>query len=133
VHIPLLLRRVQGRKMVIAPNALDGELPNATSKLQQAVIQAIVRANSWCKLLEEDGKGSISDLARKLEIDNSYLKRILTLSTLAPEIIEAILNGEEPDGLSLNRLLKPFPESWEEQRVMFGFQNSKTEQQSIES
>lgn len=107
--------------MIIAPEALDGALPNAQSDLQQAVIQAIVRAISWSQLIEEQGIGNISELARKLEIDGSFLTRILRLSTLAPDIIEAIFNGEEPDGLSLSKLLKPFPEDWEEQRVMFGF------------
>jgi hypothetical protein len=44
------------------------------------------------------------------------LTRILKLTTLAPEIVEAIINGEEPDGLSLARLNRSFPEEWREQQ-----------------
>ena len=40
--------------------------------------------------------------------------------TLAPDIMEAIINGEEPDGLSLAKLTRTFPEEWREQRRLFG-------------
>jgi hypothetical protein len=49
-------------------------------------------------------------LARNLEVDGSYVTRILKLTTLAPDIVEAIIDGEEPDGLSLAKLIRTFPE-----------------------
>lgn len=63
----------------------------------------------------------MSALARKLGLDSSYVARILKLTTLAPDIIEAIINGDEPSGLSLAKLVKTFPENWEEQRKWVGF------------
>jgi hypothetical protein len=42
-------------------------------------------------------------------------------STLAPDIVEALINGEEPNGLSLAKLTQTFPEDWTEQRRQFGF------------
>lgn len=59
--------------------------------------------------------------SRNLEVDSSYVTRILKITTLAPDIVEAIINGEEPDGLSLARLIQSFPEEWSEQRALFGF------------
>lgn len=56
-----------------------------------------------------------------VDVDNSYVARILKLTTLAPDIIEAILNGEEPAGLSLAKLTRTFPVDCEEQWAMFGF------------
>jgi hypothetical protein len=47
--------------------------------------------------------------------------RILKLTTLAPDIVEALINGEEPNGLSLAKLTQTFPEDWTEQRRQFGF------------
>jgi len=47
--------------------------------------------------------------------------RILKLTTLAPDIVEALINGEEPNGLSLAKLTQTFPEDWAEQRALFGF------------
>ena len=52
-------------------------------------------------------------------MDNSYLARMLRLTLLAPDLVEAILDGTEPDGLSLEKLYRP-PMEWEEQRWMLG-------------
>jgi hypothetical protein len=46
----------------------------------------------------------------------TYVGRMLRLTSLAPDIIEAILRGDEPDGLSLEKLRKNLPVRWEEQR-----------------
>jgi hypothetical protein len=46
IHIPMLIRRMRGRKQVIAPQALDGEIPEAAEPIQAAVIQALARAFS---------------------------------------------------------------------------------------
>jgi len=51
----------------------------------------------------------------------SYVGRILQMANLAPQIIEAIMKGTEPDGLSLQKLNKPFQEEWQEQKEMLGF------------
>jgi hypothetical protein len=123
IHIPMLIRRMRGRKMVIAPQALDGEIPGAAVPVQAAVIQALARAFSWAEILETGQVKSISELARNLAVDSSYVTRVLKLTTLAPDIVEAIINGEEPDGLSLARLIKSFPVEWSEQRTLFGFKD----------
>ena len=121
IHIPMHIRRMRGRKMIFAPQALDGSVPDSPSDVQGAVVQALARAFLWSDAIESGAVGSVSDLAKALDIDNSYMVRILKLTTLAPDIIEAILNGEEPSGLSLARLIRTFPMDWEKQRVHFGF------------
>jgi len=121
IHIPMLIRRMRGRKVIIAPKALDGDVPDSPGTVQTAIVQALARASSWAEVLESGEVKSISDLAMNLDVDNSYVARILKLSTLAPDIVEAILNGEEPTGLSLAKLTKTFPTDWDEQRAMFGF------------
>jgi len=60
-----------------------------------------------------------------LEVDGSYVTRILKLTTMAPDIVEAIINGEEPDGLSLAKLIQSFPTQWSEQRILFEFEDLK--------
>lgn len=55
------------------------------------------------------------------DVDRSYVRRILRLASLAPDIVEAILRGTEPSGLSLERLAKALPVLWEEQRKALGF------------
>ncbi len=55
-------------------------------------------------------------LGRAEEINHSYVSRILRLTLLAPDIVEAILDGRQPPALTLARLMKPFPAEWKEQR-----------------
>ncbi len=48
-------------------------------------------------------------------IDRSYVGRTLRLTALAPDIVEAVLTGNEPNGMSLERLGKGVPVVWAEQ------------------
>ena len=120
IHVPMRIRRMRGRKMIFAPQALDGEVPDSPSDVQAAVVQALGRAFSWAEAIENGKFRSITDLAGNLDVDNSYVVRILKLTTLAPDIIEAILHGEEPSGLSLARLIRTFPMDWDQQKALFG-------------
>ena len=70
-------------------------------------------------LLESGQYTTIGELARDVGVDNSYLARMLRLTLLAPDIIESILNGTEPDGLSLEKLYG-LPAPWDEQRRALG-------------
>jgi hypothetical protein len=64
-----------------------------------------------------------SDLARNLEVESSYMTRILKLTALATNVVEAIINGKEPDGLSQARLIHSFAEELSYQRALFGFED----------
>jgi hypothetical protein len=79
----------------------------------------VARAHRWRDLLEEGRYAGIGDLARAVGVDNSYLARIPRLTLLAPDLVEAILDGEESDGLSLERLYR-MPVGWEGQRRLLG-------------
>ena len=53
-------------------------------------------------------------------IDNpSYLSRVLRMTLLAPDIIESILDGQQPDSLTLARAIEAFPVGWGGQWVDF--------------
>ena len=65
---------------------------------------------------------NVTDLSKRLGKKNGYIDRILSLNSLAPDIIEAILAGTEPAGLTLAKLTEqPIPEDWNEQRRLYGF------------
>ncbi len=67
-------------------------------------------------MLDTGEVGSIGELARKFDVDRSYVSRILNLAALAPDIVEAILAGDEPSGMSVATLRQGVPLWWEEQR-----------------
>jgi len=50
-----------------------------------------------------------------MKIRSSYFSRLLLLKLLAPDIVEAILNGRQPEGITLPGLMEPFPVEWEQQ------------------
>jgi hypothetical protein len=71
----------------------------------------------FLRLLDGGRYASISEIATKEKIDRGYVGSILRLTLLAPDIVEAILDGRQPAGLGLPALLKPFPVEWDRQWV----------------
>jgi hypothetical protein len=57
-------------------------------------------------------------------VDRLHVARILGLDPLAADVVEVILTGGEPDALSRERLKKPAPIRWDEQRKAFGSRKS---------
>ena len=123
IHVPMKLKRKAGRKIVLAPEALDGAVPGATGPVQNSMVEAIAKAYEWAAMLESGEVENVSVLARKVKLCWAYVMRILSLVNLAPDIVEAIVYGREPDGLSLARIFDGFPDDWEEQRKVLGFEN----------
>jgi hypothetical protein len=119
VNVPLTLKKRGGRKEVILPQAFAAESPMRPSH-QEALVIAIARAHRWQKLLDEGKFDSVSDLAREIGLDVSFAARLLRLTLLAPDIIEAVLMGNEPSGLSLTKLTKQLPVMWADQRTELG-------------
>lgn len=117
VSVPLRLKKRGGRKEVIMASTFDSL---KRLSYQEALVIAIARADRWQKLLDEGKFQSISDLAREIGLDVSFVARLMRLTLLAPDVIEAILMGEEPSGLSLTKLTKKLPSVWSEQREMLG-------------
>lgn len=84
------------------------------------MVKAIARAHRWKRLMESGRFASVTELAEAEKINQSYLCRVLRLTLLAPEIVEAILDGRQPAGLQMNALLRPMPLEWAAQRAGLG-------------
>jgi hypothetical protein len=116
--VPLALKKRGGRKTaIVAPNG--AEAPGA-GVCNTVLVTAIARAFRWKRLLDEGKFVTICELAHATKQDSSYVMRIFRLTLLAPDIIEAILAGQEPSGLSLERLTKGAQRAWEAQRRVLG-------------
>jgi hypothetical protein len=79
-------------------------------------VKALTRAHRWKRLLESGRYGSFAELAAAERIDRSYLGKTLRLTLLAPDIVEAILDGRRAYSLALPVLLEALPSLWDEQR-----------------
>ena len=62
---------------------------------------------------------TMQENANKLKMDRSYLARTLKLANLAPDIVKLIWENRQPETLTMDKLRKGIPESWEEQRKRF--------------
>lgn len=116
VHIPMTLKVRGGRKEILLPEGIvSDDSPAHRSTTASPLLIALARGFRWKRFLETGRFASIGELAIAVGRDSSYVGRTLNLTLLAPDIIQAILHGEEPSGLSLEKL-KKFPQEWEEQR-----------------
>ena len=115
VWIPMTFRTRGGRKLVVSPDGVPTQV-QPRSRVDDTLVKALARAFRWRKLLETGVHGTVDEIARAEGINDSYVSRILRLTLLAPDIVEAILDGRQPPALTLARLMKPFPVEWERQR-----------------
>jgi hypothetical protein len=72
---------------------------HARGRPDPALVKALARAHRWQRLLDEGRYASISEMATAERIDRGYLGRVLQLTLLAPDIVEAVLDGRQPVGL----------------------------------
>jgi hypothetical protein len=63
---------------------------------------------------------AITDLAEQEGLTDAYVCRLVPLTCLAPNIVEAILDGRQPKGLRLAEILGNAQLDWNEQRMSWG-------------
>ncbi|MCC0028500.1 MAG: hypothetical protein H6889_16255 [Brucellaceae bacterium] len=97
----------------------DGATGYNSPRIDSTLVKAIARAHRWNRMLESGEVTTIKDIARAEKINPSYISRILRLTLLAPDIVEAILDGGQGPEVTLARLLEPFPVEWAEQEPQF--------------
>lgn len=95
-----------------------------------AMVKALARAFRWRKLLETGVFATVEEIAAAEKINASYVSRVLRLTLLAPNIVEAILDGRQPAEMTLAVLMEPFAVGWAEHKQCFlcQFQSTYAEQ-----
>ena len=114
VRVPLAVRKPRGgRKLILTPG---GMAPRSTLAADTTLVKALARAFRWRRMLETGRYGTIDELATAERINSSYVSRLLRLTLLAPDIVEAILDGRQSASMTLPGLMEPFSVEWERQR-----------------
>jgi hypothetical protein len=113
VHIPLKFRVRGGRKTII------GEIAHEAPKTRfdNSIAKALARAYRWKQKLEDGTYATVDELAKAERINESYVTRILRLNLLAPDIIEAALDGSTT--LTVQKISERVSAIWREQRDFF--------------
>jgi hypothetical protein len=117
VRVPISIRRHGGRKLVLAPDGKPHTWAAPSRRIDNAMLKAIARAFRWREMLESGTYATIAEIGVAEKINESYVGRVLRLTLLAPDIVEAILGGRQPAKLQLEDLLRRFPVAWQEQRA----------------
>ena len=114
VTVPFSIRKRGGRKLVITPDGVTAA-PMKRARVDSALLKALARGFRWRKLLETGDYATIEEIAEAGNINPSYVSRVLRMTLLAPEIVETILAGKQPEGLTMARAMQPFPIEWPNQ------------------
>ncbi len=112
LQVPFRVVKRGGRK--------EMQMPEGTTqprRTDSALVKALARAFRWKRMLESGEFATSAELAEREGIAPSYMTRVLRLTLLAPDIVEAILDGKQGPKVTLARVLEPFPVEWEEQCV----------------
>lgn len=127
VHVPFRVVKRGGRKEIRLPQCAP-----SGPELNNALVKALARAFRWERMLRSGEIATIAELAERERIAPSYMTRVLRLTLLAPDIIEAILNGRQEAEVALAQLLEPFPIIWQHQAPYF-LCRGKTASREIDS
>lgn len=107
LHVPFRLMKRGGRKEMVFPEGAE-----QTRKTDNALVKALARAFRWKRIMESGEFATIAELAEHEGIAPSYMTRVLRLTLLAPDIVDAILDGKQGSEVTLARVLEPFPVEW---------------------
>jgi hypothetical protein len=89
---------------------------NNSSKYDLTLIKAIARGHAWFDELATGRARSLQELANREGITRRYIRRLVNLAFLSPQLVEAILQGRQPVELTATRLTElDLPLDWTEQ------------------
>jgi hypothetical protein len=114
VHVPFRVVKRGGRKEMQMPDGVPQE-----RRADNTLVKALARAFRWKRMLDSGAFITIKDLAEHERMAPSYMTRVLRLTLLAPDIVEAILDGRQEPKVTLTKVLEPFPVEWAQQQTSF--------------
>ncbi|MEX0696711.1 MAG: hypothetical protein WD099_04150, partial [Dongiaceae bacterium] len=121
LRVPARLKRVGREMRMLVENADDRTPPD------RGLLRVVARAHDIQLRLMQNVDLTVHDVAREEHVSAAYIYSVLRLSSLAPDIVSAIVNGRNPPQLTakkLMRLTRQLPIDWAEQRHLLGFRQT---------
>ena len=116
VHVPIALRARGCRKVVVSPDGNTSWQAPVRPRVDNTLLRAVVQAFHWKSQIEAGQFATVSELAVGEGLNGSYVSHVLRLTLLAPDLVEAILQGQQPAQVQLQSLVRTVPELWDMQR-----------------
>ena len=113
---PVAFRRRGVEMRLVLPGVAT---QNDSSRCDPTLIKAIARGRAWFEELATGRARSLQELAERDGITRRYVRRLVDLAFLSPELVEAILHGRQPVELTATRLTElDLPLDWTDQRSL---------------
>ena len=112
------LKRCGGEVRLVLPANSGREIP---VHRVQSLIKAVARAHDWYRRIVQGKLTGGRSIARATGLDERYVRHIFHCAFLAPDIVESILDGQQPAEMTLNSLRTPLPIEWAAQHQLLGF------------
>jgi DNA invertase Pin-like site-specific DNA recombinase len=107
--------RPRARKEIFAPDSGARQ-----RRIDHELLLALARARSWMCMLRQSEITDTAEIARRHGLSEPHVRRLLRFTYLAPDIVEAIVEGRHPRTLTVKLLLQGIPLDWSDQRAAFG-------------
>ena len=117
VSLPIKLIRRGKCKAVTLPDGTTVQ-PRPWDDTPTPIQQALARGHRWLEMLQSGQAQSLTEVAELEGMDRAYVSRMVNLTTLAPDIVAAILDETLPDHVTLFDLASGTPLLWEDQRAL---------------
>lgn len=115
VRVLLAIKNRGARKVVVSPDGQQTWAPRP--RVDNALLRAVVQAFHWKNQLEAGRFATVSELAATEGLNGSYVSHVLRLIILAPDLVEAILEGRQPATMQLQPIMRWLPTEWQDQRA----------------
>jgi site-specific DNA recombinase len=112
------IKRCGGEIRLVVPPDLAGQVP---AHPVTSLLRALARGRQWYEWVVAGEVSGRRSIARRVGFDERHVSQILECAFLAPDIVEAILDGRQPPDLTWRRLTRHLPLNWVEQRKRLGF------------
>lgn len=111
ISIPIQIRKRSGRKQITLPS---GEQLNSATQMPPltSLQSALVRGHRWLHMLNLGELTSLKAIAALEHLDERYVSRMVNLTTLAPDVVAAILDDDIADHLTVDKLAISPPILW---------------------
>lgn len=116
VTVPIRIKRRGSRKAVTLPDG-GAVQPRPWDDTPTPIQLALARGHRWLAMVESGEARTLSEVAEREGMDRAYVSRMVNLTTLAPDIVAAILDETLPPEVTLFDLASGTPLVWEEQRA----------------
>jgi DNA invertase Pin-like site-specific DNA recombinase len=118
ISYPIAIRRRGAETRLVIEN------PTEPAKPDGKLVTLVFQAHRWFNELRDRPSSSVHELGNKYGVNSADVSRILPLAFLAPDIVEAILDGRQPPELTAARLkrMRDLPLDWQQQRRYLGFE-----------